>query len=183
MNAQYDSSSHWPAIASKLEREKKADLIQLIQELTAVSPDAQRYLQTRYLQKDQTADSIAPYRQVIQDQFAFSEWGNTVSWNFSEVWKAIEDYAQSSRGDEKGVGELLIAALEIALAFADSLNLQDDDFDNDVTLLAERCVEQLSAQPEGYSPYARRLKKIQKIGNDLGYYALVETLETLTNPM
>lgn len=183
MKALHDSESHWLTIASKLEREKKADLIQLIQELTAVSPDAQRYLQTRYLPEKQTGDSIALYRKVIQDQFAFSEWGNTVSWNFSGIQKAIDDYEKSSQEDGKGVCELLIAALETALSFADSINLQDDDFDHHVTLLAERCVEQLTVQPEEYSHYARRLKKIQKTGNDLGYYALIETLETLTNPM
>lgn len=59
-----DNIFNWAAISSKLQQEKKAALIQLVQELTAVSPEAQRYLQTRYL-KGTTAEQITPYRQVI----------------------------------------------------------------------------------------------------------------------
>ncbi|MCB8944056.1 MAG: hypothetical protein H6658_09905 [Ardenticatenaceae bacterium] len=175
------SIPNWEAISKKLQQESKAGLIQLIQELTAVSPEAQRYLQTRYL-KGTTADQIAPYRQVIQEQFVTSDWNNTLSWNFAGVQKAIDDYAQSSRGDEVGMAELLVAALETAVKFANNFNLQDDDFDNSITELADRCTNHFQDYEHLLPTYKRRIEKIQKIGSDLGYYALDESLDDLTSP-
>lgn len=177
-----DTQLDWSALASKLQREKKADLIHLIQELTAISPEAQRFLQARYLKKKRTADQIAAYRKVIQEQFAFSEWDNTVSWNFVGVQKAMDDYTKSSQGDEIGLCALFMAALEMAMSFADRINLQDDDFDYAVTALAERYVELFTNHPQMYAPYARRLRNVQKIGSELGYYTLVEILDEVTNP-
>lgn len=113
----------WEPLGRKLQQEKKADLIQLIAELAAVSPEAQRYLQTHYPKKTQITDRIAPYSKVIKAQFVFSEWGNTVSWSFAGVRKAIDDYAKSSRRDEAGLAELFVVALETAITFADSINM------------------------------------------------------------
>ncbi len=176
------SEFDWPPIGKKLQQEKKADLIQLIQELTAVSPEAQRYLQTRYLKKQQIADRIAPYLEVIQAQFEISQWRNTVSWNFAGVQKALDDYAKSSRRDEEGLAALFVVSLETALTFADSINMQDDDFDVGVSELAEKCVDHFDEYPQLLSPYVSRLKKICNIGNALGYYAMAEFLEELVYP-
>jgi len=171
----------WPAIKAQLERQKKADLIQLIQELTAVSAEGQRYVQARYASKKHTFVRLTPYKEVIRDQFTFSDWNNTVSWNFVGVQKAVDDYLQSSQGDEVGVCELLVTALEAAMSFADSINLQADDFDSDVTALAERCVELLSDHPDLHRQYVPRLKKVRKMGNDLGYFALDEAFDNLSS--
>lgn len=157
MNPSSDSPFDRLAIKTLLEREKKADLIQLIQELTAVSPEAERYVQTRYAQKRPLTDRLGPYQKVIRTQFIISDWNNTVSWNFAGVQKAIDDYLQSSQGDEAGASELLVMALETAISFADSINLQDDDFDHGVTVLGERCVEILSNHASWYRHYATRL--------------------------
>jgi hypothetical protein len=54
-----NSISNWETVSNKLQHETKEALIQLIQELTAVSPEAQRYLQTRY-SKGETTTQIAP---------------------------------------------------------------------------------------------------------------------------
>ncbi|VAW39320.1 hypothetical protein MNBD_CHLOROFLEXI01-858 [hydrothermal vent metagenome] len=172
-------SSDWAAIESKLKRETKATLIQLVRELTAVSPTTHRFLHTRYLTKQTAAQQIAPYRQLIKAQFVISEWDNSVGWNFVEVQKAIDDYDQSSQGDEIGLCELLVVALETAVSFADSLNLQADDFDSDVTELAERCADHLYDQPQLLPKYVRRLKKVAQKGDVLGYYALGESFDKL----
>lgn len=173
--------SEWSAIEAKLNRETKATLIHLIQELTAVSPEAQRHLHTRY-NKGATSSQIAPYQKVIQDQFVISDGNNTVSWNFAGIQKAIDHYAQSSQGDEVGVAELLVLALETAAHFADNFSLQDNDFDNGITELADRCADHLQAHDRLLPTYKYRVKKIQKTINDLGYYAADESLDNLTNP-
>ena len=172
----------WDAISPKLQREKKANLIQLIQELTAASPEAQRFLQTRYLKKKKTADQIAPYRQVIKHQFVISEWSNTISWNFAGVQKAIDDYTKSSQGDEMGISELIVVALETAVTFADNLNLHDDDFEAKIAELAEKCVDLFRDHSSLYSRYSKRVEKVEQIGNQLGFYTLGEILDELTNP-
>lgn len=174
-----DNIFNWDAVSHKLQQEKKAALIQLFQELTAVSPEAQRYLQTRYL-KGTTAEQIAPYRQVIQEQFVISDWNNTISWNFAGVQKAIENYAQGSQEDEVGIAELLVVALETAVKFADNFSLQDDDYDNNITELADKCTHHFQTHDHLLPTYKRRIKQIQKIGSDLGYFALDESLDELT---
>ncbi len=180
MNPSPALSFDWPAIKAQLERQKKADLIQLIQELTAVSAEAQRYVQTRYASPKNASAHIKPYKEVIRNQFVFSDWNNTVSWNFAGVHKAIDDYFQGSYSDEVGTSELLVTALEAAMSFADCINLQADDFDADVTALAERCAELLSDHPGLYRQYAQRLKKVRKLAIDLGYYALDEAFDELS---
>ena len=170
----------WSAIEAKLKRENKAALIQPIQELAAVSSEAQRYLQTRY-GKGKTADQIAPYRKVIQEQFVISEWNNTISWSFAGVQKAIDDYAKSSQGDEVGVAELLVVGLETAIKFADKINLQDYDFDNDIAVLGEKCADHLQSHKYLLPTYKRRLTKVQRMGNALGYEALDDSLDVLIN--
>lgn len=176
-----DTILNWEAINKKLQQEKKAALIHLIQELTTVSPEAQRYLLTRY-NKGATSTQIAPYQKVIQEQLVISDWNNTISWNFTGIEKAIDDYAQSSQGDEVGVAELFVLALESAAHFADNFSLQDNDFDNGITELADRCTEHLQAHEQLLPSYKHRIKKIQKTINDLGYYAADEFLDNLTNP-
>lgn len=172
----------WSAIEPKLQRQKKVDLIDLIQELTAVSPEVQRFLQTRYLKKQTTTEQIAPYCQVIKAQFVLSDWNQTVSWDFSEVQKAIDDFNKSSGGDEAGLCELTLFALETAVSFADSISLQADDFDEGVTTLAEQFVDLFSeTQPENRSQIPR-IKKIERMGYELGYDALGDTLAEITNP-
>jgi hypothetical protein len=174
--------SDWETIKNKLQRETKAGLIQLIQELTAVSPEAQRYLQTRY-GKGTTADQIDPYLKVIQEQFVISDWNNIISWNFAGVQKALDDYAKSSQGDEVGVAELLVVALEAAVKFADNFSLQDGDFDNDIAELAEKCTNHFQDYLHLLPTYKRRLKKVQRMGNALGYEAMDEWLDKLTHPL
>ena len=98
-----DRQTAYVAIAPKLQRETKSTLINLVYELAVVSPEAQRFSETRYLKKSKTVDKIAPYRQVIQEQFAFSDWNNTVTWNFAGVHKAIHNYDKSSQGDPGGM--------------------------------------------------------------------------------
>lgn len=169
----------WSTVAAKLQRETKSTLIDLLYELTAVSPEAQRFLETRYLKKSKTADKIAPYRQVIGEQFVFSDWNNTVTWNFAGVYKAIHNYDKSSQGDPAGLSELWVAALETAIAFADKISLQDEDFDGDLTDLADGCVKHLQNRSQLAPAVARRLKGVQRKAEALGYYATSESLEDL----
>lgn len=168
----------WTKIGKILRQQKKDDLIDLLEELATISPDVQRFLQTRYLKKENVSDRIAPYRDPIQSQFVVSEWNNSASWDFAGVKKSLDDYARSRPDDKVGLVELLIHALESSLAFADQLNLQDFDFDEGVTELAERYMTVLASWPEVQPQYNQRLKKIRQTADELGYYALVEILET-----
>jgi hypothetical protein len=177
-----DKMPDWPAVEAKLKRENKGDLIQLIRELTAVSPEVERFIETRFLKKKNLQNQIAPYHRVIQEQFVISDWNNSVSWSFAGVQKVIDDYAQSSQGDNTGICELLLVALETAVSFADSINLQDNEFDAEITELAERFVVLFTDEPQKNPQYLRRLKKVERTGNELGFYALGDTLDELTNP-
>jgi glycogen debranching enzyme len=170
---------NWSAIAPKLQRETKSALISLVYELAAISPEAQRFLQTRYLKKSKTVDKVASYCQVIQEQFAFSDWNNTVTWNFAGVHNAIHNYDKSSQGDPAGLSELWVVALETAIAFANEINLQDEEFDGDLTDLADGCKDHLQTHSQLLPSVSRRLKDVQRKAEALGYYATSESLEDL----
>lgn len=167
----------WEAISKKLQQEKKADLLLLLRELIQVSPDVWHFVQTRYGPPENTAGRIIPYRQSIQEQFTISDWNNSVTWNFAGVHQAIDAYAQSSRGDAAGVGELHLWALEAAIQFADTLNLQDSDFEGGLLDLAESLIAHVQRHPQLHALYRRRIQAVQRTGHRLGYEDLAELLE------
>ena len=169
----------WALFEGKLRRERKATLVDLLHELYQISPDAQRFLLTRYGGKQSLAERIKPYRQLIKSQFVLSEWSNTVSWDFAGVHKSIDDYTAGSQGDAAGICELLVIALETAVSFADSINMQDEDFDNELTDIADKCIQQIEDHAQFIKTYNRRLKKVNRIGCNLGYYAMSESLDRL----
>lgn len=173
-----DNEFSWPRIRLQLDRQKKAELITLLEELATVSLDVQRFLQTRYLTKKTSSNSVAPYRELIQSQFVISDWNNTISWNFAGVLQALDEYAVSRPNDKHGLVELGLYALETSLAFADQFSLQDFDFDEGVTELAERYMEAVNDYPAAQPKHTQRLKKVLQIASELGYYALIETIET-----
>ena len=173
----------WSAIEKGLNRTNKKDLVELIQQLSFISPDVKRFLQTRYLKPKSIKSRVSQYSKTIKEQFVISEWNSTVTWNFSSVQKAIDDYAISSHGDAGGLAELYVFALETAVSFADSINLQADDFDEEITHLAERCTEHFQGQPHLISTYKNRIKKAINKGNHVGFYAMTDYLDELAHPI
>ena len=163
-----DSGPEWSTLEAKLAREKKSVLLGLIRELAAVSSEAEQFLKTRYSTEKNRASSVTSYRRLIKQQFSFSLGQNMVIWDFAAVYKAIDDYEQASQGDESGGCELVIVALETALDLADRLNLQADDFERDVTRLAERCSYQLRGEPRLQKKYGARLRACVTKGSHLG---------------
>lgn len=172
-----DGEFRWTRVLPQLEKQRKAELLTLLEELATLSPDVQRFLHTRYLTKKMLSGQIAQYHERIQSQFVISDWNNTISWSFAGVQQAFDAYAVSRPDDKPGLVELALCALETSLAFAEQFSLQDFDFDDGVTELAERYMDalaDLSAVPSGH---AQRLQKVLRTASELGYYALIETIE------
>ena len=173
-----DYEFRWPKIRLQLERQRKAELITLIEELVTVSPDVQRFLHTRYLTKKTSSEQVILYHELIQSHFVVSDWNNSISWNFAGVLQALDEYVINRPDDKHGLVELVLFALEASLAFADQFSLQDFDFDEGVTELAERYMKAVNGYSAAQPKHTQRLKKILQTASELGYYALIETIET-----
>ncbi len=151
--AMSDSNSDWPALKTQLEREKKADLIHLIQELTAVSPAAQQFLYARYLHSRHMTVRVQPYRRRIIVQFEVDG-----TWpDFQQIAQAIQEYQLATGVEPKGTAELYVSALEAAANFVDGLGVHDVDYFGDLTELSWQCVSHFNDFPALYPPYAARL--------------------------
>jgi hypothetical protein len=154
MNVLPDPAFDWPAIETRLEREKKADLIYLIQELTAVSPAVQQFLHARYLHRRNTVTRVQPYRRRIISQFQVGE----VWPDFQQIAQIIQEYQSAAGVEPKGLAELYVSALEAAANFVDGIGIHDVDFFSDLTAFAWQCVSHFNDFPALYSPYVVRLR-------------------------
>ena len=141
------SSSKAPLNQSTKEyREKKADLIHLIQELTAVSPTVQHFLHARYLHTRDTVARIQPYLKRIDAQFEGEE-----TWSdLGQIAQAIQEYQLATQKEPDGTTELYVYALEATAGFFWGIGIHDMDLLSDVAELAWQCVSHFNEFPPLY---------------------------------
>ena len=147
----------WQDIEKKLIKEKKQALVALLQNLYQISPDAQRFLQTRFGDGQTPRQRIASYKRVIQQQFVFHGEVPPEA-DFYKIQKVVSDYRLSSNHDEEGVAELCVIALEAAADFIERFNVHGPGFYAEIGELVQTAVEQFEAHPQLYSNYSRRLR-------------------------
>ncbi|MCA9977071.1 MAG: hypothetical protein KC413_15020 [Anaerolineales bacterium] len=146
----------WDAIYRQLQQEKKADLIQLVQELTAVSPTVAQFLHARYLHTQDITARIQPYQKRIDAQFEGEE-----TWpDLGQIAQAIQEYQLAARQEPEGTTELYVYALEAAAGFFWGMGIHDIDLVGDVAELAWQCVSHFNNFPNLYPLYADRLHAI-----------------------
>lgn len=151
-----DSTLDWLAVEPALQKQTKAVLIQLIQELTAVSPPVQLFLHARYSHFQDIAARIKPYQERIDAQFEGEE-----TWpDFGQVGQAIREYELATRKDPEGTIELYVYALEAAAVFFRGMGVHDVDLLGDAAEFAWLCVSQFNDFPSLYPLYAERLRDI-----------------------
>ncbi len=143
----------WNSVRKKLQAENKDGLIDLIQELTAVSPASQQFLYARYLHSRHMTVRVQPYRRRIIVQFEVDG-----TWpDFQQIAQAIQEYQLATGIEPKGTAELYVSALEAAANFVDGLGVHDVDYFGDLTELSWQCVSHFNDFPALYPPYAARL--------------------------
>lgn len=154
--ASSDNIFNWEAISSILQLEKKAALIQLIQELTAVSPPVQLFLHTRYSHVQDIAARIKPYQERIDAQFEIEE-----TWpDFGQIGQAVREYELATAKEPEGVAALYVYALEAAAGYMWGMGVHDMDWLGDVAEFAWQCVSHFNDFPALYPLYAERLRDI-----------------------
>ena len=151
-----NSIPNWEAIGKKLQQESQAGLIQLIQELTAVSPEAEHFLHARYLYSQDITSRIRPYQKRIDAQFEEEE-----AWpDMGQVAQAIQEYQLATRQEPEGATELYVHALETVAGFIWGIGIHDVDLLGDIAELAWQCVSHFNNFPNLYPLYADRLHDI-----------------------
>lgn len=147
---------NWSAIESKLKRESKSTLIQLVQELTAVSPQALDFVQTRYHPAQNVSSRIKPFQQQIDVQFT----GDDAPLDLSQVQLAIAHYQKATNNEEKGTAELWVYALEAAAGFMRGMGMHDLTYQNELAELSWEFVDFMGNHFHLYALYEERLQTI-----------------------
>jgi hypothetical protein len=151
-----DSTLDWLAIEPALQKQTKAGLIQLIQELTAVSPPVQLFLYARYSHVQDIAARIKLYQERIDAQFESEE-----TWpDFGQIAQVIREYELATRKEPEGTTELYVYALEAAAGFFWGMGIHDVDLLGDVAEFAWQCVSHFNDFPNLYPLHAERLRDI-----------------------
>jgi hypothetical protein len=156
MTTSPDPAFDWLTVETRLESEKKADLIHLIQELTAVSPTVEQFLHARYLRTQDIAVRIQPYLKRIDAQFEGEE-----TWpDLGQIAQAIQEYQLATRQEPDGTTELYVYALEAVAGFFWGIGIHDVDLLGDVAEFAWQCVFHFNDFPTLYPLYVERLRDI-----------------------
>ncbi|GIK55638.1 MAG: hypothetical protein HND44_05165 [Chloroflexi bacterium] len=151
-----DNIFNWDAVSHNLQREKKAALIHLIQELTAVSPTVQQFLHVRYLHSQDITARVQPYLKRIDAQF-----GGEETWpDLGQIAQAIQEYQLATRQEAEGTDELYVYTFEVTANFFWGIGIHDVDLLGDVAELAWQCVSHFNNFPSLYPLYVDRLHAI-----------------------
>lgn len=146
----------WNSVRKKLQAENKDGLIDLIQELTAVSTTVQQFLHARYLHTRDTVARIQPYLKRIDAQFEGEE-----TWpDLGQIRQAVQEYQLATGQEPEGASELHVYALEAAADFFWGVGIHDVDLLGDFAELAWQCVSHFNDFPTLYPLYADRLLEI-----------------------
>lgn len=174
-----NSPLSWTSIESKLKKESKATLIQLVKELTAVSPESLHFLQTRYHHTQNISSRIKPYQQQIDVQFK----GDYAPLDLSQVQLAIEHYQKATNNEEKGTAELWMYALESAAGFMRGMGMHDLTYQSKLAELNWEISDFMGNHPDLYSIYEERLQTICHWLNESGNEQLAEPFYQLEADM
>ncbi|MBK8989905.1 MAG: hypothetical protein IPM39_28220 [Chloroflexi bacterium] len=146
----------WHTVRKKLQAENKDGLIELLRELTAVSPTVAQFLHARYLDTQDITARIQPYLKRIDAQFEGEE-----MWpDLGQIAQAIQEYQLATRQEPDGTTELYVYALEAVAGFFWGIGIHDMDLLGDVAEFAWECVSHFNDFPALYPLYADRLRDI-----------------------
>ena len=169
----------WLALEPTLRRQKKATLIRLIQELAAISPTVQQFLQARYRHSQDMATQVQPYQARIEAQFALEE-----MWpDFRQIEQAIQEYQLATGERPEGTAELYVYALGAAAGFMWGMGIHDVDFYSDLAALAWQCVAHFNNFPALYPLYVQRLRGVAAQLNKADREGLIDPFYQLAADM
>lgn len=146
----------WNTVRKKLQAENKDVLIELLRELTTVSPTVAQFLHARYLHNQDINARIQPYLKRIDAQFEGEE-----TWpDLGQIAQAVQEYQLATGQEPEGTTELYVYALEAAAGFFWGMGIHDMDLLGDVAEFAWQCVSHFNNFPNLYPLYADRLREI-----------------------
>lgn len=138
----------------------KEELVELVQQLCGISDDASRFVQTRFSPEKDPKKRIAPYRAVIAQRFLF-QYDIPPDLDFGLITKTIDDYHRVA-GDVSGVLSLQLFALEKATSFMSGIGIHDALFFQELTELLSDFADLLVENPQLYSQFASRIRKVKQ---------------------
>ena len=141
------------------------ELIKLVGSLYSVSPDNRRFLEARFA----LAAPLEPYKKIIRDAVHPDVMKGTAPISFAAARKAIGDYRKAT-GDQKGVLELMVHAVECGNAFTVEYGDIDGRFYDSLESLFRKTVQVLKTMDgpttEAYLP---RLEAVVEAASGIGW--------------
>jgi hypothetical protein len=147
---------------TKLSRD---ELIKLVSDLYSTTPDNRRFLEAKFA----LAAPLETYKEIIEDAVFPDVMKGTAPISFATARKAISDYKKAT-GDQKGVLELMVYAVERGNAFTVEYGDIDERFYNNLESLFRKTVLFLKTMDgpttEAYLP---RLTAVVEAADGIGW--------------
>ena len=144
--------TEWSLIEAKLQRQKKGDLIALVQDMYRYSSANQQFLLARYLNTDATARR--GYKRYRQQLLRLAQ-----DFEISQAHQVVEAYRQAS-GDTDGGIDLLITLLESSFQLAKRVGLHGGAFEDEIAEVVIDLCQSLSASKVDQPHVTKRLIKL-----------------------
>ena len=164
----------WSDVKAQLASFNRAELLALVQSLSAASRENQAFLHARL---DLGNNPIAPYKETIS-RWVHPDVYKGQDYSITKAKKAISDYRKAI-GLSEGMAELTVHFCEEAIAFANAYGLDDGTFYDALVRMFKQAVTYALALSEAdQEPFLERLGKVMAVGQDMGWgvgYAFADT--------
>jgi len=170
-------SPSWAVVKRQLAGSDRADLLGLIGDLYAASPDNRAFLSAHLGLGE---DPLAPFKAIVEHgMYPDVIRGHQPS--IQKAKKAITDYRRAT-ADQRGTVDLRVCFCEQASEFALEYGMDDESYLDALVRMFEQAVKglgQLNAMAR--APLAKRLKGVMGRCRDVGY-GVGETMQDIWDP-
>lgn len=141
------------------------ELVKLVGDLYSVNPDNRRFLEAKFAM----AAPLETYKEIIRDAVYPDVMKGTAPISFATARKAISDYKKAT-GDQKGVLELMVHAVECGNSFTVDYGDIDEQFYNNLESLFRKTLQLLKTMDEQTTEtFLPRLEAVVEAAHGIGW--------------
>lgn len=155
----------WSDVKTRLTDFDRAGLMDLVQDLYAVSKDNQAFLHARFALG---GDVLRPYKATLS-RWLWPDVFKKQDTSVTRAKRAVSDYRKAI-GHPERLAELMVFYCEQAAGFSNDVGLQDESYFDALVRMFARAVTAANALSSGQrDPLLRRLDQVRRVSHNFGY--------------
>lgn len=154
----------WANLKKKIKLWARPELLALLKELHALSPENRLFLQARLLPDASNGDAIEEYRGKIIKAFYLKSGFPRAKVELAEARAAIRHYRAAAR-DVKGTVDLMLTYLEVGTTFAVEFGETNEGFYQSLGSVMEE-IEQLLKEHRAEGLYGQLRERMQALAKE-----------------